>query len=321
MDLMRLLMLSAGIVMLGLECEGAGRLSYNFYKESCPQVENIVREGVHSASIFDPTTSAALLRLLFHDCQVQGCDASILLDARNEPSEVASSKSFGIRKRNIVDLIKASLEQVCPGQVSCADVLVLATRDAVSLSGGPRINVPLGRRDSRGPPNVRLADSSLPPNDIGLKGALKLFSKKGMTVEETVAILGAHTLGITHCFSLRSRLYKPGNAINAGFVNTLKLKCPPYDGNTTSKIKFVVNDLTPIQFDNEYFVNTMRGRGVLSIDAALPLDSRTRPFVEKFASDRNAFYRAFSSAFVKLSSSNVLIGNQGVIRRSCNRVD
>ena len=71
MDLMRLLMLSASIVMLGLECEGAGRLSYDFYKESCPQVENIVREGVHSASIFDPTTSAALLRLLFHDCQVQ----------------------------------------------------------------------------------------------------------------------------------------------------------------------------------------------------------------------------------------------------------
>lgn len=132
---------------------------------------------------------------------------------------------------------------------------------------------------------------------------------------------GAHTLGITHCFSLRSRLYKPGNVINAGFVNTLKLTCPAHEGNTTSKIKFVVNDLTPIQFDNEYFVNTMRGRGVLKIDAALPLDSRTRPFVEKFASDHNAFYKAFSSAFVKLSSSNVLIGNQGVIRRSCNRFD
>lgn len=70
MDL-RLLMFCASIVMLGLECEGAGRLSLDFYKESCPQVENIVREGVHSASFFDPTTSAALLRLLFHDCQVQ----------------------------------------------------------------------------------------------------------------------------------------------------------------------------------------------------------------------------------------------------------
>lgn len=58
---------------------------------------------------------------------------------------------------------------------------------------------------------------------------------------------------------------------------------------------------------------------MLYIDAALPLDSRTRPFVVKFATDPNSFFRAFSSAFVKLSSSNVLTGNQGVIRTSCNR--
>ncbi|XP_057809747.1 peroxidase 29-like [Salvia miltiorrhiza] len=109
--------------------------------------------------------------------------------------------------------------------------------------------------------------------------------------------------------------------MHAGFVNALKLRCPADQDASASKVKFVTNDLTPVLFDNEYFVNTMRGRGVLKIDAAMPLDSRTRPFVEKFASDHNAFYRAFSSAFVKLSSSNVLTGKQGVIRRSCNRLN
>lgn len=104
-----------------------------------------------------------------------------------------------------------------------------------------------------------------------------------------------------------------------GFVNALKLRCPAHQSTSASKIAFVSNDLTPVLFDNDYFVNTMRGRGVLNVDAALPLDSRTRPFVIKFAADRNAFYTAFSSAFIKLSSSNVLTGNQGVIRRSCNR--
>ncbi|KAH6769577.1 Peroxidase family protein [Perilla frutescens var. hirtella] len=234
---------------------------------------------------------------------------------------MATSKNFGIRKRNAINLIKETLERVCPRQVSCADILVLAARDAVSLSGGPRIGIPLGRRDSSTPPNVRLAHSSLPPNNIGVEATLDLFAKKGMTVEETVAILGAHTLGVTHCFNIRSRLRNPDNAMHAGFINLLKLRCPADQSASASTIKFVPNDLTPVLFDNKYFVSTMRGGGVLKIDATMPLDSRTRPYVEKFASDQNAFFRAFSSAFLKLSSSNVLIGTQGMIRRTCNRLD
>lgn len=109
--------------------------------------------------------------------------------------------------------------------------------------------------------------------------------------------------------------------MNAGFVNALELRCPADQGASASRTKFVPNDLTPVLFDNEYFVKTMEGRGVLNIDAAMPLDSRTRPFVEKFAGDQNAFFRAFSSAFIKLSSSNVLTGAHGMIRSSCNRLD
>lgn len=50
---------------------GSSGLSFNFYDESCPQLENIVRAGVGSLFLADPTTPAALLRLMFHDCQVQ----------------------------------------------------------------------------------------------------------------------------------------------------------------------------------------------------------------------------------------------------------
>ncbi|KAL2459724.1 Peroxidase 29 [Forsythia ovata] len=299
----------------------AGSLSFNFYEQSCPLVEHVVRTSLRSISLTDPTTPAAILRLLFHDCQVQACDASILLDPESDTfqSEMASGKNFGIRKRETINLIKTEVEVVCPQQVSCADILVLAAREAIAMSGGPMINVPLGRRDSSTSPNFRQADASLPAANIGLDDTLQLFAKKGMTVGESVAILGAHTLGVTHCFNIESRLYKPEvDQIDPQFEIFLKMNCP--FGSFTSNTSFIINDPTTLSFDNQYFVNSLNGLGVLRIDAEMPLDPRTAPFIQTFAYDQEVFFQAFSSAFVKLSSSNVLTGNQGVIRTNCNRL-
>ncbi|CAK9138881.1 unnamed protein product [Ilex paraguariensis] len=318
MDLRTVVVLSI-LAIFRLKVEGGG-LSYDYYEQSCPQVENIVRAGLQSLSLSDPTTPASLLRLMFHDCQVQGCDASILVDSYDGRSalEMSSSKNLGIRKRETISLIKSMVEVVCPQVVSCADILILAARDAVAMSGGPRINVPLGRRDSSTPPSNKLADALLPPADIGVDGTLRLFFKKGMTIEESVAIMGAHTIGVTHCFNLLDRLYSSegGADIEPGFAILLKLSCPLV--SFTSNTSFVPNDPTTFIFDNQYYINALGGHGILRVDAELQSDLRTTPVVKRFAVDQDAFFRAFSSAFVKLSSSGVLTGKQGMIRRRCS---
>ncbi|GMI80204.1 hypothetical protein like AT3G17070 [Hibiscus trionum] len=309
---------------LRFDVNGFG-LSYQFYEKTCPQVEYIVRDGLRPMFLTDPTSPAALLRLMFHDCQVQGCDASILVDPTghgSEATEMKASKNFGIRKRELITIVKSMVEAQCPQQVSCADILVLAAREAVAASGGPRINVPLGRRDSSYSPSYRRADASLPPATIGVADMLNIFAKKGMTLAESVAILGAHTLGITHCSSIQNRLYGPKNgelrAMEPTFAAFLRLTCQ--QRFLASNLSFVLNDPTSFAFDNEYYVNAMRGRGVLRIDAEMVSDPKTARFVQHFAMNEEDFFKAFGSAFVKLSRYGVLTGKQGVVRKNCYEI-
>lgn len=59
---------------------------------------------------------------------LQGCDASILLDGASSEKTVAANT--GVLGYDAIDDIKAAVENVCPGIVSCADILAVAARDA-----------------------------------------------------------------------------------------------------------------------------------------------------------------------------------------------
>lgn len=65
----------------------------------------------------------------------QGCDASMLLD--DTPTMVgeklALSNINSLRSFEVVDQVKEALENACPGVVSCADIIIMASRDAVAL--------------------------------------------------------------------------------------------------------------------------------------------------------------------------------------------
>jgi peroxidase len=65
----------------------------------------------------------------------QGCDASILLDdtASFTGEKNAGPNANSLRGYEIIDAIKAQVEASCKATVSCADIVALAARDAVSL--------------------------------------------------------------------------------------------------------------------------------------------------------------------------------------------
>lgn len=58
---------------------------------------------------------------------LQGCDASILLEdgERNALQNKDSARGY-----EVIDSAKAQVEKICPGVVSCADILAVAARDA-----------------------------------------------------------------------------------------------------------------------------------------------------------------------------------------------
>lgn len=63
----------------------------------------------------------------------QGCDGSILLDDTTtfRGEQTAGPNKGSVRGFNVVNQIKSKVEQLCPGVVSCADILAIVARDSV----------------------------------------------------------------------------------------------------------------------------------------------------------------------------------------------
>lgn len=71
MGLMRLFTFALILVLCDTETlSGDGTLVPDYYKETCPLVEEIVRLNVEIAVVKEPRMAASLLRLHFHDCFV-----------------------------------------------------------------------------------------------------------------------------------------------------------------------------------------------------------------------------------------------------------
>lgn len=108
--------------------------------------------------------------------------------------------------------------------------------------------------------------------------------------------------------------------MDPNFQLALQLSCPSKIPNITN-LTIIPNDITPTIFDNQYYKAIIMGKGLFSIDSSISRDPRTMMIVNQFAVDEDYFFKAFSSAFVKLASTNVLTGNMGEVRLQCDHVN
>lgn len=293
-------------------------LSYTFYKSKCPKLESIVKSHLQKAFKSDVGLAAGLLRLHFHDCFVQGCDASVLLDgSASGPSEQAAPPNLTLRPAafKAIDDLRLLIDQACGRVVSCADVVALAARDSVALSGGPNYKVPLGRRDGLTFATRNATLASLPAPFNNASTILKVLEKINLNAEDLVALSGGHTIGISHCTSFTDRLYPNQDpTMNKFFAGSLKATCPTATTDNTT----VLDIRTPNKFDNKYYVDLLNRQGLFTSDQDLLSDPRTKPFVNSFALDQTLFFERFAASMVKMGQIGVLTGNSGEIRANCS---
>ncbi|XP_059294785.1 peroxidase 64-like [Lycium ferocissimum] len=98
-------------------------LSSNYYENTCPQVEDIVTQVVTEASKKDKTIPATLLRVRrfsVTELQEKHC-------RKRCPPNVSLHAFY------FIDSAKKVIEALCPGIVSCADILAFAARDSVVI--------------------------------------------------------------------------------------------------------------------------------------------------------------------------------------------
>ncbi|WOL09106.1 peroxidase P7-like [Canna indica] len=289
-------------------------LSPNFYGSSCPNLESIVRSEMTKAVAMDRRMGASILRLFFHDCFVNGCDASVLLD--DAPpfvgEKTADPNRNSLRGYEVIDAIKASVEAACPATVSCADILALAAREGISQLGGPAWTVQLGRRDATAAANPSVANANLPFATDNLDKLISLFAGKGFSAQEMTALSGAHTVGLAQCDKFRRRIFGDAD-IDPGFADDLrKQNCPSFAP---------LDRQSPMQFDNLYYQNLVLKKGLLHSDQELFNGGSQDSVVMTYSMNNNAFRNDFAAAMEKMGRIRPLTGLSGEIRFKCNKVN
>ncbi|CAI9275045.1 unnamed protein product [Lactuca saligna] len=312
------------VAAVGLPAESAPLIRH-YYKvhNTCANVEPFVRQQVKAFMEKDKTIAPKVVKLLYADCMVNGCDASILLDGPN--TEKTSPKNRGLAAFAFIDIVKKVIEQRCPGAVSCADILNIVARDAIYFSGGPSYPVFLGRRDGL---KSDAAWVDLPSPSISWESALAYFTSKGLNVQDMTTLLGGHMMGRTRCSSILDRLYdfnKTGKAdptMEPTTLSYLQKQCPKKVKLGQPNPLINLNPENPThKFTNSYYKRVSANKAVLGVDQQLRYGGDTYELTDQYANSLADFKGEFAFSMSRMGGLKVLTGSNGQIRKDCRVVN
>jgi len=327
--------------LLAVPMAQAKGLQVGYYNKKCRggvDVEGVIMEHIKRAIRKNPRVGAALVRLVFHDCFVRGCDGSVLLDksAQNPHPEKEAPANIGLAAFDVLEEIKADLERKCPGVVSCSDILVYAARDATKILSRGHIDykVPAGRLDGL-VSSASEAQAELPDSTFTAQQLIDNFARKNFDAEEMVILSGAHSIGIAHCSSFTGRLAAPSGQINRDYRNLLSYKChqsanPAVVNNVRDEdyktvARFMPGFKSRVRkirdlFDNSYYHNNRARIVSFNSDWQLMTHKDTVEHVHEYADNATLWNEDFAESMVKLSKLPMPPGSKGGIRKKCSMV-
>ncbi|XP_059669577.1 peroxidase-like [Cornus florida] len=267
------------------------------------------------------------------------CDTSVLLEDingnKNHLIEKNAIPNMTFKGFNCVNIIKEELEKVCPGVVSCADILVLATRDGVLMVWSPSIwRYQLGLQWNSSSVHTTSIRSS--PASMDAAAARSSLEWIGRCNSAHVFIFG--WAGDTQSFPPMAIEFEAGRAgglyypvlmgrrdSDRSYFQRAMTEISKPDSNINKTLYLFGlrgfgerETVALLGFDSHYYQSLLRGRGLLLFaDQQLMANEKTAEAVRDYAADAAFFRMDFARAMVKLSSLGVLTGSQGQVRLNC----
>ena len=135
-----------------------------------------------------------------------------------------------------------------------------------------------------------------------------------------ISYAGAHTIGISNCGLINSRIYNftgKGDfdpSMNPSYVRALKKRCKPTDFRTSVEM----DPGSVKKFDSHYFNIVAQKKGLFTSDSTLLDDPDTKKYIDtQVATAGSSFNKDFSESMFKLGFVEILTVNKGEIRRKC----
>ncbi|PAN15436.1 hypothetical protein PAHAL_2G487700 [Panicum hallii] len=309
------------VIAAALASAFGAELTADYYSETCPPALSTIKLLVGAAILREPRMGASLVRLHFHDCFVNGCDGSILLDDTDDTigEKTAKPNNNSVRGYDVIDTIKSALNTVCLGNVvSCADIVAVAARDSIVALGGTSYDVLLGRRDAT-TASIDDANNDIPTPFMDLPALLANFESHGLSLHDLVVLSGGHTLGYSRCLFYRSRLYNETDTLDPAYAASLDERCPASgDDDALSAL-----DDTPTTVDSDYYQGLMQGRALLHSDQQLYQGGGgdADDLVKYYGENPSKFWEDFGAAMVKMGNLSPLTGDEGEVRENCRVVN